>query len=761
MKKLLSTLLTVSLLTSGAPAFAAAPSDPSFGTPKAPAKGAPEAGEAAVPYETAAEEPAASETAENTGSPSALSERLRTVMLAVKDKLGIGDEYEEFTGEPDENTISPRWDLTWSSEGQRLNVTAGEDGKIYSYRLTFSDDDSSRFWGLDAAFPKVDKAAALAAAQRFADSLMGSGESVKLKTSPNSTDGLYFTGTLLMNGLPSPVEVSLNLRAEDLAPSYFRRSDSYTSTYPEVPSPKSATTAAKAGELLRPTLKLVPRYVRSNDDDKAASLRYVRITDGEYIVTASDGKLVNLNKVYSDLARSSTTTNAKFEAAADAGAPEGMGGSAASAPSAAELKSIESMKDVHTKEALDTAARAIPALGLGSEWTLERASYSMDQESGDVSAALRYTRPMNAGERKKAIEELGEIDDYFQTVRKNITLDARTDELQSVYTSNYYWMDEQDSKQTAAQRAAAEAFLSEQFPGKWAEVKLDEDSDGSTLRYVRQVNGYPFQENGLSISMGTDNTVSQLDVSWDDDVKFAPADDILTPEEAVAACVKAFEMPLSYIEYPQMKGNVLSYHYVLAYAFRSSRDEYFGGIDAKTGEPIWTSYRSQSQFEYDDLAGAFGRTQIEALAAYGIGLPGGSFRPKDTLDQKTMLILLLSACGNRVEPRDESGLDELYSMAYNENLLKAADRNPDAAVTRLSFLKTLLGASAYGEAAKVQGIYTCPFTDRAQIAQADLGYAALAYGLGVARGDDKGRLNPGSTMTRQEAAVMLYNFMMR
>lgn len=743
MKKLLSTLLTLSLLTSGAPALAAVQEEKPGAVPEAPA---PSAGEAAE------------QDVEDTGDTAALDKRLRSVLLAVKEKLGIGDEYEEFTGEPDENTVSPRWDLTWSSEGRRLSVTAGEDGKVYSYRRSFSDEDNSRFWGLSAAFPKVDKAAALAAAQRFADSLMGSGESVKLKASPYAADGLRFTGTLLFNGLPSPVEVNLNLRAEDLAPSYFSRSDAYTSTHPEVPSAKSATTAAKAGELLRPTLKMEPRYVRNDNDGKDASLRYVRITEGNYIVTASDGKLVNLSKVYSDLARSASN-NAEY-ASADMGVAVGAGGSPTSAPSAAELQSIESMKDVHTQKELDAAVRAIPELGIGAEWTLERANYSLDKDSGDISAFLRYTRPLTAAERKKA-EESGEFDEYFFTMRKNITMDARTNELESVHAVSYYWMSDRDSKQTAAQRTAAEAFLSGQFPGKWPEVKLDEDADGSTLRYIRQANGYPFPENELSIRMGADNTVDQLDVSWDDEVKFAPADDVLTPEEAVAACVKAFEMPLSYVEYPQMKDGLLSYRYVLAYAFRSGRDERFDGIDAKTGDPIWTDYRSRSQFEYDDLDGAFGRTQIEALAAYGIGLTGGSFRPKQTLDQKTMLALLLSACGNKVDLKDEEGLDDLYSMAYNENLVKAADRRPDAAVTRLGFLKTLLGASVYGEAAKVQGIYTCPFADRAQIAQADLGYAALAYGLGIARGDDKGRLNPGSTMTRQEAAVMLYNFMMR
>ena len=94
-------------------------------------------------------------------------------------------------------------------------------------------------------------------------------------------------------------------------------------------------------------------------------------------------------------------------------------------------------------------------------------------------------------------------------------------------------------------------------------------------------------------------------------------------------------------------------------------------------------------------------------------------------------------------------------------MIRASEREPDAGVTRMMFLKTLLDASISGDAAKVKGIYTCPYSDRSSIAEEDLGYAALAYGLGMVRGDEKGRLNPDHMITRQEAAVMLYGFMMR
>lgn len=766
MKKLLSTFLAASLLTAaGTPALAAerlaeAPAVPAAEEP-VPA----ESGTAGTVSEMAAPEGGTTEAP--SGSTEAFEARLTAVTQAVKAKLSIGDEFTQFHGEPNENEIAPRWDLNWQSEGYGISVTAGDDGKVYAYNVRRDDEESTRFWGLNAAFPKADKAAALTAAQRFTDSLLGENESVELESAPGSTDGLTFTGTLQFRGLVSPVSVRVQLRTEDLTPYYFRRDDCYTTTYPEVPETASVVTAEEAGKLLRSTLQLTPCYVRGKNR-KMAELRYILETEGDYVVTVSDGKLVDLTKVYSSLARDYSSTKASSGGAMMNAYAEDDGAAVSGAPAAAplsdtEIKAIESLRDVHSREQLDTALRAVPALGLDSAWALERVNYSQDTDSGKVTATLRYTRPLTDEEREKVTEEYGELpeDGEMLQVRKNISVDARTDELQSVNTYASYWYGESQKAQTESQRAAAEAFLQEQLPVKWEQSAPYEKDGKDRLRYAQSVNGYLFRDNQIAVRMDENNVVEWLNVSWDDKVTFGSADGILSAEEAADACYNVFEMPLSYIEYPVMENRVFASRYVAAYAFRQKENQTFGGIDAKTGEAIWNSWNSTAEYAYNDLSGAFGRTQIEALAAYGIGLSGGSFQPKATLDQKTMLTLLLSACGYKYDPEEEEGLDNLYRMAYSENLVKAADRDPEAAVTRLAFLKTLLGASAYGEAAKVQGIYTCPFADRKKLSREDYGYAALAYGLGVARGDEKGRLNPDSIMTRQEAAVMLYNFMMR
>lgn len=747
MKKLISSMLTLSMLTAmGVPASAAA-------------------ADAVSPVVAPAEKGGSLDT------------RLTAVTTAVKASLPVdsllsrlGGE-QEFTGDVNDNGSTPRWDLTWSNHAGSISVTAGEDGKVYSYRLNLNDSDNRQFWGLDVSFPKADKGKALAAAQAFANRLMGEGESVTLKDAKSgSTNSMSFTGTLLFNGLPSPVDVRVQLRADDLTATSFHRADCYTSTNPEVPPAGSKTSSAQAAELLRGSLQLTPYYVL-DEDGKTASLRYVREDTKNFVVTAIDGKLVDLDQVYADLVkeyRTSSPSQMSFAAnaakAEDAAAPGDEGGSASggSRLSDTELKTIEGLKDVHNREQLDKTLRAVAALGLDGSWTLERVSYSQERKTGEISARLRYARPLTDAERK---ELEGDYEGELLQVTKNIIMNARTDELQSLYTTNFYQSEraraKQEQPQSAEQRAAAEQFLAAQLKEKWGKSKPYAKENENHLLYAQSVYDYLFPTNQISIQMDENNLVDSLDVNWNDKVEFIAPRTIISADAALDACMQAFDMPLCYVEYPVMENRVMGQKYVLAYAFRLGENRSFQGIDAKTGEPVWRDYDSSSKFSYSDLDGAFGRSQIEALAAYGIGLKGGTFQPKAALDQKTMLALLLSACGYEPNPDTGDGLDELYSMAYNENLVKASERNPDGAVTRIGFLRTLLGASIYGDAAKVSGIYSCPFADQASLSQSDIGYASLAYGLGIARGDDKGKLNPDSTMTRQEAAVMLYNFMMR
>ena len=72
-------------------------------------------------------------------------------------------------------------------------------------------------------------------------------------------------------------------------------------------------------------------------------------------------------------------------------------------------------------------------------------------------------------------------------------------------------------------------------------------------------------------------------------------------------------------------------------------------------------------------------------------------------------------------------------------------------------MKCLLDCAGYGPAARLQGIYTCTYSDAAAIPEADLGYAAIAQALGMVRGSYQG----DRTATRGELAAMLCRLLER
>ena len=72
-------------------------------------------------------------------------------------------------------------------------------------------------------------------------------------------------------------------------------------------------------------------------------------------------------------------------------------------------------------------------------------------------------------------------------------------------------------------------------------------------------------------------------------------------------------------------------------------------------------------------------------------------------------------------------------------------------------MQCLLDCAGYGPAARLKGIFTCNYTDAADIPEEELGYAAIAQGLGLARD----RYDGSSAATRAELASMLCRLLER
>lgn len=687
-------------------------------------------------------------------------QRLAEVASKVKATLGISDNYTEFYGDLWENELAPKWNLNWSREEDSISVEATEGGKVTSYSLSKNDD--SYYYSRSAlpTFPAVSRDRAQKAAQAFLGKVLDSNETVKFSERSNglrSTDTHRFTGTILINGLESPLTFSVSVRAEDGAIIRFYR-DSFEGSYiGNIPSPTPRAGSNEAGELLKSTLSLRTEYVL---EDGKAVLRFLPDDIDDFYVDAQTGKLVNLTELYKKVDNGELGVN---DAMSDVAMPEASTDKGTGGLTQVELEGISKLEGVLSKEDLDKKVRNISQLGL-DKYTLATADYSLDKETDEVTARLSYTRR--------------DTDDSW---RRTISCDAKTGELKSVWSSAPYDKDRKASITEDKARETAEAFLGEYWGADYAKTELYDSTPweneswnaSHVFTYAQKENGFFFPENNFNVSVDVeDGSISGFSRSWTEVSSFESPDGILSDSAALDAWFNHYNLRMGYSRIPVKldpnmsdaaplleRGYSYFYSLNLTYTLTEPDDVWASGLNAKTGEIVKENrYGENTPIIYTDLDGYAGREKLEALADYGIGWCGEKCEPNKELIQLDCVALLVSTDGYLYNTKEDD-VDDLYRRAYGLGILKANDRDDSRVMTRGDVVKMILDCAGYGDIAKLPGIFSCAYPDAAQIPENLVGYAAIAQGLGIV--GEKQEFAAGRSATRDEAAEMLYNFMDR
>ena len=697
------------------------------------------------------------------------ADRLAAVTGKVKTALALDTErYKEFSGQLTEGELAPTWRLSWSGEDGSLEITASESGKVLSYYSFGADENGD---DVPLSLPKSDPANAKQAAAAFLKRVLGSAETVDLDAAAGNADSLretryYFRGTILLNGQPSPLSFFLSVNTSDYAVTQFHRDSLETDYIGTLPAAGFHMKRSDVEPLLRGTLSLRLEYVL-DEGEKTAVLRYLPNSINSFYVDDASGKLVDLTELYEELGRKESADYAENGAIAGPMADADAGGGLTQA----EQLGADKLKGTLSKEALDQKARAISQLGLGS-YTLASASYQEEEVNGASIIAARLTYG-------KRVEE--------KTLRRWVTLNAKTGELMAVSSSGAWNEDGEAGKVSEdAARKTAEEFLTAQQKERFAlcaaytggSVEFRENGRYGTwgFRYARQANGYFFPNDQFAIGIDTqDGSVSSYSQSWTEDVRFDSSNGVVSEDKAVDAYFKTFQVTGGYVAVPQkLDLSDPDYAPLAEMGYRAlnslklgwkltASDKNVTGIDAKTGQPVFWSREESGSLQYSDLAGSPAKAAAETLAGYGIGYAGGKFRPDKKLTQLDLVALLASTQGVLIDPDNlaDGDADRAYRAAYGMGALKREDRKDGQQLSRMDVIKLLLDAGGYGPAARLQGIYRTDFSDEADIPEAMLGYAALAQGLKVVQGDSAGKLNPGQSAARGDAAVLLLAFMQR
>lgn len=697
--------------------------------------------------------------------------RLTAVTQTVKTTLGIDTgRYTDFYGDLSENELAPTWDLTWSGEDGSLNVTAGENGKVLRYyRSDYGTESPDGAFG--PTLPKLTREEAQKTAQAFLDRVLEKGTETAVFDPWTGTQSLsstryYFSGTIYLQGLPSPLTFGLSVELSSGGVVNFYRDDLAGSYLGGIPQAQPRTGTDAAAEALKGTLSLRLEYVLDGEGGTAV-LRYLPNSTHEFYVDAQSGALVDLTALYEKLRDGGAGGNSAAPAETAAAESKSL--------TRAEQEGIEKLEGVLDKAALDEKLQAVAELGL-AKYTLASATYTNSGKGEDakVTARLAYARQDGEGIR-----------------RRTVTVDAKTGALLSVYSSMPWSEGYQAAVGEDAGRKSAEAFLTKYYGAEFAETAPYETPEtalwrssrtGSgaqewSFRYVRQENGYFYADNYLSVSIdSSDGTVSSFRRAFDPELVFDSPEGIISGEKALDAYFDSFTTTLGYQavpekldlsspEYRPLAEMGISYLYALklGYALETEQGRYVEGVDAKSGELVSWSTRDEGGIAYSDLDGHWVKSDADALAQYGVGWAVEAMEPSKPLTQVDLVALLLSTRSGGMDPAALSGeeIDGLYSRAYSYGLLKREDRDEAGVMTRGGLIKMLLDSGGYGDVAQLQGIFRCSFTDEGGIPAELYGYAALAQGLGIVSGDGAGSFAAGREATRAEAVSMLYRFMTR
>ncbi len=688
--------------------------------------------------------------------------RLARVTQAVKQTLNLNtNDYDDFQGECYDEELVPVWNLRWSSGDRYVRVEALEDGTIVSFHL--SSDDLTP-WGRNfPAFPKRDALADRTAAEAFLKKVLRSYESIDLDSfetedSLNNSDS-SFHGTVQINGLLT--KLNYNLTVQNGEVTRFWRTIPENSFIGGIPSPETDLTPVQAAEKFRDILKLRLEYVQIKDDSGQAVLRYVPEDMHTYYVDAVSGELVDLTELEELMSRK--YANSMGGAAADMAAPTASPEAAREdgGLSAAEQSGIQQMEGVLPKETLDQNVRTVEAFGLKG-YTLAGASYSVGEKDDDGTAevlcALRYQKP---GEK------------YDRT--RTVTVDARTGEVKAV-RSFAPWGEEEPVLTLEQAQKFAEDFLRDFRPEQVGALELYDQTDLDDLDkdnlppyylflFAQKVNGFFFPENQYQICIdASDGSVYRLDCQWDASISFDSAEGVVSEQAALDAWLGSYDVTLGYSLVPQeltsgdavaerLTGMGMSHYYGLKLGYTLERDGWFAGVDAKSGELVDQNAPGKQTLSYVDLSDSSAKEAVEQLARFGVGYDCEYFQPGKSLTQWDLVCLLYSLEGGRLNPdsAEKQDKDSAYSYAYRLGALTRDERNDGAPLTRGQLVKILVNAAGFGDAARLNGIFTCDFSDKDRIPADEMGYAAIAQALGLVDGAYAGTQGT----SRGEAAIML------
>ena len=310
-----------------------------------------------------------------------------------------------------------------------------------------------------------------------------------------------------------------------------------------------------------------------------------------------------------------------------------------------------------------------------------------------------------------------------------------------------------------AQKISTE-FLQKVQPQRFSQVESSDPGFGynnpfEAFSFSQIVNGIRFNRNNMYVTIDpVSKNIISYNLIWSD-FDFEKPDNILDLQKAMDLFLKQHPLTLAYTTLyagPNQTTTKLVY--------QPSPDQMpFSTLDAHTGEHLDWNGLPQSEWirshEFTDIKGNPAESQIIFLGTAGLlGEYDNEFHPNEAITAVSLLKAMLIATRNT--PNIPSYKDqEVLDQAVNQGWIdKDEVASPYSPIDRLLLAKIMIRFVNMKESAEVQNIYRVPFADSQAIPDSQMGYVALAWGLGMFPKDTR-IFGAFQYTTRAEAAEAL------
>lgn len=661
------------------------------------------------------------------------SEKINEMLSVLKQRIGSTDEYDKFSGSVNAYGGETRYEFLWSkTDGDNrssMNITMNSDGVVTSY-YTYGGGGNGRDGKASINRPDVSEAldAAISGFKKLNPDIS---ENVKITSDGEyrslTGDDFSFVLQRTQNGIPVAdddgwisvsadakrvVSFSLNyttgLKFEDSS-KLISKEDAQNSFNEKFPMKLRYTTEYK-------------------DDKKSATLIYSPDSEYNQYISATSGEVITREHRRHRFGGGDMKASESMAAMdmADNGFSE------------AEIKNLDTINGLIGLDKAEKIILTSKVINANSAYKLTEHALCRDWYDED-----KYTYRLE-------FERTSGDEDYWLDAE----VDAKSGDILSFYISENRGNEKAklNVKQGYEKAYAALEVLAPSHFGENMDYFLDGDDKDSSGNYVffRYVNGIEFADNSvrISVDMASGKIISYR-IGYDD-IEFPSADGVISAEDAGKRLFEQVGYDVWYI--PTYEDDKPAQAPVVY-----DTDSYDLTLDAFSGE---LKYKRDSEKvgEYTDIENHYAKDAIEALAKFGIGFADSEFKPDSNITQADFVTLLNAAFNDYGPIVIYKGIsyNDIYDDAIEDGIVKEDEYSPDADVTRDLAAKMMVRALGFEEVATLDGIYVPIFAD---VSADSVGFTSILGAMGVIKGDENGNFNPSGTVTRADAAIMLYNYL--